>query len=30
VTRGNDDDNNTATTTPPEDPTIYWDLEDFD
>jgi hypothetical protein len=30
VTRGNDDNNNTATTTPPEDPTIYWDLEDFD
>jgi hypothetical protein len=29
VTRGNDN-NNTATTTPPEDPTIYWDLEDFD
>jgi hypothetical protein len=27
-----DNDNNTsaATTTPPEDPTIYWDLEDFD
>src|SRR5215211_685495 len=24
------DDSNTATTTPPEDPTIYWDLEDFD
>ena len=30
VTRGNDDNNNTATTTPPEDPTIYWDLEDFE
>jgi hypothetical protein len=30
VTRGNDDNNDTATTTPPEDPTIYWDLEDFD
>ena len=31
VKRGNDDDNdNTATTTPsPEEPTIYWDLEDF-
>jgi hypothetical protein len=27
-----DNDNNTSatTTTPPEDPTIYWDLEDFD
>jgi hypothetical protein len=32
VKRGNDDNNNTAATitTPPEDPTIYWDLEDFD
>jgi hypothetical protein len=25
-----DDENTAATTTPPEDPTIYWDLEDFD
>jgi hypothetical protein len=32
VTRGNDDNNNTAasaTPPPPQDPTIYWDLEDF-
>jgi hypothetical protein len=32
MTRGGNDNNNTAatTTTPPEDPTIYWDLEDFE
>ena len=33
VTRGNDDNNNTAASAtpppPPQDPTIYWDLEDF-
>jgi hypothetical protein len=33
MTTGGNDNNNTAattTTTPPEDPTIYWDLEDFE